>query len=282
MSITLELAQGGKKVGHVCSRDYRRGNNCPLILRTTSEDILTANVFGILRRLCPSLWLRPLLNAAFRTKRFSWADMTNPQVRFWVPVRPPSNRAGIEGNSEVDALIEFGKTVVFIESKYRAPLSKGTKHDPTRDQLVRLLDVAYSSIVTEDFFPRVPYVIVMGVWPKEPVLVTKYRDSKEVASALGHHSRFPEHEEMSQILSKRVGYVSWSGLQSILTKACTTASHTEQGFLVDVINYIDHRVRAVRPALTSHRQIDLPGTHQSQLPEGDTNDSETHFWEAYG
>jgi hypothetical protein len=73
MSMVLEMVQRGRKAGHVCSRDYRNGPSCPLILRTTSEDAMTANVFGILRRLRPSLWLRPLLNHAFALEE----EMTN-------------------------------------------------------------------------------------------------------------------------------------------------------------------------------------------------------------
>ncbi len=270
MSITLELAAGGKKVGHVCRREYRKGNSCPLILRENSEDILTANVFGTLRRLPPELWLQPFLNQVFRTRRFQFVDMSDLSVQFWVPVKPPSVRAGIEGHSEVDAIIKFGKTVVFIESKYRAPLSKGTKHDPTRDQLVRLLDVAYSSIVMEDFFPRIPYVVVIAVPAKEPALVTKYRDSEQLASSLLHHERFPEHKEMARLLSRRVGYASWSDLQVILTDNLVHANQTARGFLGDVISYIDHRVQILQPKLGTHRQTTLPGVVTDIEPECST------------
>jgi hypothetical protein len=37
-----------------------RKSNSPLIVRTTSEDMLTANVFGILKSLDPKTWLTSL------------------------------------------------------------------------------------------------------------------------------------------------------------------------------------------------------------------------------
>ena len=52
MSIIFELFKtSGKKV---CPPNYVRKSNCPLIVRTTSEDLLTANVFGILKNLDPT------------------------------------------------------------------------------------------------------------------------------------------------------------------------------------------------------------------------------------
>ncbi len=128
-----------------------------------------------------------------------------------------------------------------------------------RDQLVRLLDVAYSSIVTKDLFPRVPYVLVVGVWEKEPALVTRYRNADNLAAALAHHSRFPDHQKMATALSERVSYMSWSGLRGILTSALTAAGVTEKGFLADVIQYIDHRIQALRPKLGVRKQVELPG-----------------------
>src|SRR5690606_5672296 len=80
VSIVVEMH--GKQ-GRVCSRDYRNGNGCPLIVRPTSEDVLTGNVFGILRRLRPSLWLRPLLSEAFHTSRFVACSMKDLSVGFW-------------------------------------------------------------------------------------------------------------------------------------------------------------------------------------------------------
>ena len=255
MSIVVEMEASGRKAGRVCSRDYRQGTGCPLIVRSTSEDVLTANVFGILRRLRPSLWLRPMLNEAFRTRRFATAPMANLDVGFWRPVAPPANRATFEGNTEVDVLVRFGGKVLFVEAKYHAPLSARTKYDEQRDQVARLLDVAYQEAVATQLFRREPYVLVIGVPDQEPALVTRYRDAAQVREALRHHRAAPDFEEMSAVLSRRIGYVSWSSVAATLRASREAAYRAEVPFLDDVAAYIDHKMEQAR--LRSTRQLPL-------------------------
>ena len=69
MSIIFELFKSsGKKV---CPPNYVRKSNCPLIVRTTSEDLLTANVFGILKNLDPKIGLKKLMGEAIKGRDFS-------------------------------------------------------------------------------------------------------------------------------------------------------------------------------------------------------------------
>src|SRR5207248_2368019 len=132
-------------------------------VRKTSEDLFTSNVFGILRRLRPSLWLRPMLNAAFKTQRFKTESMRRLDLNFWKTVGPPPLTAFPEGPSEVDVCIAFATTVILLEAKFHSPLATRTTYDPRRDQLVRLLDVAYSYAVGGQLFRRDPYVLVLGL-----------------------------------------------------------------------------------------------------------------------
>lgn len=268
MSIVLELEANGRKAGRVCEGSYRKGPGCPLIVRQTSEDVLTANVFGLLRRLRPGLWLRPMLNKAFRTGRFQSRPMKHLAVEFWKPVPPPSNRLDIEGNSEIDVAITFESTVVFTEAKYRSPLSASTSHDPNRDQLIRLLDVAYSTARTSDLFPREPFVFVLGLPRTEPELVTRYRNPNSIAEALAHHRRFPDHSEMAEYLALHVGYLSWSSLGEVLRTSGRRATSLEAALLVDVARYIDHKVVQASRSLTTQGSFTLPGMEAacSHLP----------------
>ena len=90
MSIIFELFKtSGKKV---CPPNYVRKSNCPLIVRTTSEDLLTANVFGILKNLDPTIWLRRFLGEAIKGKDFSRHTFENLSFEFWKRYRPPANR----------------------------------------------------------------------------------------------------------------------------------------------------------------------------------------------
>ena len=140
MSIMFELFKStGKKV---CPPNHVRKSNCPLIVRSTSEDLLTANVFGILKNLDPKIWLTRLLGEAIKGKDFSRHTFENLSLEFWKKYRPPVNRKYKEGPSEVDVTISYEGGVIFIEAKYLAPLSLRTTHDRHRDQVIRYLDLA--------------------------------------------------------------------------------------------------------------------------------------------
>jgi hypothetical protein len=122
--------------------NYVRKSNCPLIVRTTSEDLLTANVFGILKNLDPTIWLRRFLGEAIKGKDFSRHTFENLSFEFWKKYRPPINRAVREGTSEVDVTLSYKDGVIFIEAKYLAPISQRTTHDSDRNQIIRYLDLA--------------------------------------------------------------------------------------------------------------------------------------------
>jgi hypothetical protein len=246
MSIALELEGDGKKLGRVCDRDYRNGPNCPLVLRESSEDLLTANVFGVLRHLRPSMWMVPLLRAAFPRHRFGDCTPKEMKVALWKKFSPPMERLGSEGPTEVDVHLCFRDTVVFVEAKYRSALSMVTKHDDTRDQVIRLLDVAYANLVDSQFFPLSPYVLVLGAWPNEPSLVTEYRDAEAVRNAIPELKQRPDGADIARFLADRVGYQSWAQLAKILTQRLEYASRMESAFALDVAGYLRHRASLSR------------------------------------
>lgn len=257
MSLVIELERDGRKAGHVCDRTYRNGPGCPLIVRRTSEDVLTANVFGILRRIRPSLWLRPLLNHAFRTKRFLSSSLAGLDFSFWQPIPPPASRAHIEGSTEVDVMISARDMVVFVEAKYRARLSIRTKHDDSRDQTIRLLDVAFEWTTTGHIFTRRPYLLVVGAAKTEPGVVSRYRDPAAVAHALGHRRRYADYKAVAKLLSGRVGYVSWLDVANIIQEHSLRAMKTERLFLDDVVAYIRAKMSTVDLTSSARRQTQL-------------------------
>ena len=142
-----------------------------------SEDLLTWNAFRPLMTVDPkSKWLTPIFEKAFGgdfPERFPDAfrgeDLDAAELKFWHGRRtkeyfPPKehddwlrarlaesrvqkhrDRAKIgrrlEGPTEVDLVIETPKTLTFIEAKYMADINCQTSHDPSRDQIVRNLDV---------------------------------------------------------------------------------------------------------------------------------------------
>ncbi len=254
MSMVIELERGGRKAGHVCDRSYRQGASCPLILRQTSEDIITANVFGLLRRMRPSLWLRPWLNHAFKTNRFRSCSLAGLDVAFWMQANPPPTRAHREGSTEVDVLIRAKELIVFVEAKYRAPLSTRTKHDEFRDQVIRLLDVVFEMAVAGEFYPRAPHVVVLGIPREEPSLVTRYRDPKVIDQMLPERRRFADHNAITRMLASHLSYCSWSDLAHLLEMRINSAREMEQGFLRDTVNYIREKVATAELCSVSPRQ----------------------------
>lgn len=226
------------KGGRVCARSYRNGDGCPLVVRSTSEDVVTGNVFGILRHLRPALWLRPMLVAVFG-RRFERCKMSDVRVTLWPELPPPSTKH--EGWTQPDVLIEFGDFVVLVEAKYRAGFSRRTTRDPARDQVVRLLDVAYQYATDQQFFAREPYVLTLGLWSEEPELVQRYRDPHALAAQLQH---YPEaaRVQMATTMSTRIGYTSWPRLAFVLGSPCVRLHRLERALLTDLATYLRFKV----------------------------------------
>jgi hypothetical protein len=273
MSLVLELERGGRKAGHVCDRSYRNGPGCPLIMRGTSEDVMTATVFGVLRRLRPSLWLRPLLNEAFRTKKFRSCSLAGLGFSFWAPVAPPASRACTEGFTEVDLLIRARDLAILIEAKYRSPIAARTTHDHRRDQVIRLLDVAFEMTRASHLFTRSPYVLVLGSSMDEPDLVRRYRDPTTVEEALDHRRRYADHRATARLLSRRVGYASWSDLAALIERQMLRANRTERPFMSDVVEYVQAKMATLHVTSAARRQMFLPVMNGQEAPQA-TDDEE--------
>lgn len=242
MSIALELSRRGK-AGNVCPRSYRNGPGCPLIVRQTSEDVLTANVFGILKHLHPALWALPLLRYAFSESDHFKRPIDEVQVILWHPVAPPSDCTVREGPTEVDVFLRLDEVTVFIESKYRSELSKRTTYHPKRDQLVRLLDVCYEDTISGHLYRREPYVLVLGLSDAEPPLVTRYRNALRLKQALAQTKSTTIVDAMATMLSKRVGYVSWQHVATLLDASRAFATDLEASLLSEVRDYLRYKVQ---------------------------------------
>lgn len=242
MSIVLELEAAGQKAGRICNRDYRKGDGCPLIVRQTSEDVLTANVFGTLRNLRPSLWLDPVLAYAFPNQRLPACEGSELQVGFWRSLEPPSNRKGKEGPTEPDVLFSFRGILILVEAKYGSAFAARTSLDARRDQVIRLIDVAYSHAVGEQLFQRAPYVLVVGAWMQEPPLVTRYRQPAGIIEALTTSYSPAEAARVANFMKDRIGYVSWRKIAAVLMRSLERGTPTEAAFLLDTAKYLLHRI----------------------------------------
>jgi hypothetical protein len=103
-----------------------------------SEDAMTWNVFKTLEKSNPEKWFSKIFTQIILDKDEQFLD---PMLRFWNKYLPPPLRPLPEGETHVDLSIETSNKLIFIEAKYKADISKKTKHDPDRDQIIRNIDV---------------------------------------------------------------------------------------------------------------------------------------------
>ena len=103
-----------------------------------SEDAMTWNVFKTLEKSNPESWFSKIFPQIILDKDEQFID---PILRFWDKYFPPPLRSFPEGSMQVDLTIETSNKLIFIEAKYKADISKNTTHDPSRDQIIRNIDV---------------------------------------------------------------------------------------------------------------------------------------------
>ena len=103
-----------------------------------SEDAMTWNVFKTLEKSNPESWFSELFPQIILDKD---EQFINPTPRFWDKYFPPLLRPIPEGETYADLTIETSDKLIFIEVKYKTDISKNTKHDPDRDQIIRNIDV---------------------------------------------------------------------------------------------------------------------------------------------
>ena len=125
----------------------------PKICSENSEDALTWHYFSILHSSTEDYkrkWLNTFLTGSLMqipdnrpTERLQDAEILFWRGKEKSPIfSPPPGLVHKEGNTEVDVLIQIpGEAIIFVEAKYKSPISSGTTHDSSRDQVIRNIDV---------------------------------------------------------------------------------------------------------------------------------------------
>ncbi|HPD60230.1 MAG TPA: hypothetical protein PKV48_00510 [Thermodesulfobacteriota bacterium] len=261
MSIIYELYKNRGKT--VCPPNYTRVNSCPLILRTTSEDLLMANVFGILKNLNPHIWLKKFLEEALK-QDFSNAPLENLSFDFWKRIHPPGNMTHKEGASEVDLIIRFDNTAILLEAKYLAPLSLSTTHCSTRNQLIRYIDIAINHFLYDAENPKDVYFVVLDSAKVKPWLIKYYRNPKRIFNEVTRSSMFADYLKACETIGKRIGWLNWERLRIILEKSKNHfLENAERKFIDDLLIYLEHkqneaiRLRNERSVITNQFSLKL-------------------------
>ena len=121
------------KAGSLCQPARAGQQQCPLMVRATSEDNVTDHIVQTLKLIAPRQWVSDFLNVALGTDRFHRQVYRGFRIAPWAE-KPPYPRHLLrwdEGSTEVDCCIawENPATTVFVEAKYGSGLSLTTSNN---------------------------------------------------------------------------------------------------------------------------------------------------------
>lgn len=259
------LAEMNGKGGTLCSQARAGEIRCPLIVRPTSEDVITSHLFQSLGYLNARWWLPDLLNGALGTGRFRRQVYRRLKISLWQnqPCYPPGLLPWPEGSTQVDVIITFENppTTVFVEMKYLSGLSTHVSVDDGEsgfpsDQLIRnirvgLLQAGYFDQGEELFDqpPRDFVVLVLAPFKGHP-LVERYRDRRKLLKAIPHSDRLIRLPH-----GPFVGEIDYNDIQSILTKQVRWMSVPERRVVADLTEYLEFK----RSNLPNKMALKSPG-----------------------
>ncbi len=242
------LTEMNGKGGNLCSQARSGVLRCPLIVRPTSEDVITGHLFRSLGYLNPRWWLADLLNAGLRTDRFRRRVFRLLKIQLWAnqPCYPPELLPFTEGSTQVDAVITFENppTTVFVEMKYLSDLSTHVSDDDggsgfPSDQLIRNIRVGLhrAGYIRQDgqLFDQPPRdLIVLVVAPtKGHPLVARYRDPRRLRAAIPHADRL-----IGLPRGPFVGELAYADIVDVLERQSRWLNRAERTVATDLSDYL--------------------------------------------
>jgi hypothetical protein len=254
------LTELNGKGGCLCEPARKGKLRCPLIVRPTSEDVVTGELFGILKVLNPRWWLPDILNQALGAERFRRQVFRDLQIKLWQKQRayPRHLLTWDEGQTEVDVEItwENPATTVFIEMKYGSPLSAKTSNNNgssgfPADQLIRNARVGLfeNGWFEEDLLFHSPprdFVLILLTPSTGNPLVQEYRDPDRLRAAI------PYGEQLLQLPGLPfIGELSYRNVTDILVQQRRWFSRTEQKLVDGLKDYIGFKLNQL-PTSNGH------------------------------
>jgi hypothetical protein len=223
------------KGGRICQSALDGTLRCPLIIRPTSEDVVTGNLFGTLGAINPRWWLPHLLNRGLKAKRFRTQVYRNFRIELWQrqPAMPKHLVPWEEGQTEVDVMISWENpaTTIFVEMKFRSDLSATTTHNIgdegfPADQLIRNVRIGLhqANWYRESRLfqmPRRDFVLLLVNASGQHPLVESYRDPVRLRHSIPKSHLLPGlpqlpfvgclgYRDIAAILGEQSRYLEWS------------------------------------------------------------------------
>ena len=256
------------KGGRVCQPAREGELRCPLIVRPTSEDVITGQLTLVLRALNPRYWLPDLLNAALGAQRFHRQWYRRLRIEPWQNFKPYPRELlpWDEGSTQVDLVVSWENppTLVFIETKYKADLSRRVSGDTGQsgypsDQLVRNIRVGLWQagwFRQQEMFTVEPvnFVVVLLAPDRGHRLVDKYRDTDRLRESIPHADRlvgFPR--------EPFVGELGYDDVTDVLRRHKKFFSRSERQLADTLATFLQAKRRQAEPAVD--RQLDILGFH---------------------
>lgn len=239
------------KGGCLCRPAKEGKQRCPLIVRPTSEDVVTGNVFQTLKAINPRWWMPQMLNEALGNQRFRQQCFRRLGIELWKnrPAYPKHLLPWVEGSTQVDVTItwENPPTTVFIEAKYGSNLTPRAKRDDgssgfpsdqlTRNARVGLLETGYfQNQALFQSSPRDFVLIVMSPHGNHE-LVTAYRDPESLLRSI----------PSSHLITKLpkppfIGQLSYAAMIRVLQQERRWMTRSERVLANDLIEYLQFKL----------------------------------------
>lgn len=195
------------------------------LVHPTSEHVVLANVFGIVKNFSADAVINPWLettthNASIRAEDWKFS--------FWERQQKPIGPVG-EGSTEVDLILESGGWLVFVEVKMDAEPSQGTRSNPDRNQLLRNLDIGYRRAREAEKAFTLVYVTPDTA---EPDIVSRLRTGPRT---------FPANSDVDPgSIRKCLCWSSWGLVGSVLANSYNEGKmdRVERKFALDLLAYL--------------------------------------------
>lgn len=262
------LAEMLGKGGQVCNHAKQGAIHCPLMIRPTSEDVITGEVFQQLKIIRPRFWLPQLLNAGLQTKHYRQQVFRGFRIDLWrnLPLYPRHLLPWSEGSTQIDVTIRWENppTTILLEAKYLSKLATQTTNTNGQrtfpnDQLLRNVRVGLWEcgwIQEPSLFslPRRNIAVLLWSPRKGEPLVAKYRQPSSVAQAI------PQAERLLTLpKTPFVGEVSYRDLIQILQGNQRWMLRPERLIAEDLCDYLRFKMAS------AHQQLEPTVSQASRL-----------------
>lgn len=223
---TIENLPLARKVSETFARGPEKGRS--RLCSENSEDAVTWSAFRTLEKHSNAeKWVPWFWEIAFRESvpediRGAFDRMS---ISYWEQFPAPALRETREGSTQVDVTIKIGDAaLVFIEAKLFSGFSGSTKHDESRDQVIRNIDVGSRASKDGKWSAERFYFVALtptrtGDQPGAE-LINRYRQPDQIRQALRYRKDLSAQD--CTMLARNIGWISWPDMLKVALRALTT------------------------------------------------------------